>query len=153
MAKLSDNAQRVYDHLPEDGEKLGGIAIQRELGLSKLDYQRARDELKTEGLVISGKGRGGTLARIEGKAPEAKKSRAEALELAREEKQAKSRAKKELDRQIDLVIEYFAREGHTVNRSDISFSDNRPVVAVWEGPEARMYGIPHAEWDRLVGRY
>lgn len=152
---LSDLAQRIYDRLPEDCTKAGGITLQRELEISKVEYQKGRDELKAEGLVVSGAGRGGSLGRVEGKEPEAKKTKTEALEIAREEKGARSRAKKEHEKQIELIIDYFAKEGYPIDRRDISFSDGRPVAAVWDadGKRASMYGIPEAEWSRLIGRY
>lgn len=150
MAKLSAQAQRLFDHLPEDGTKIGGITIQRELELSKVEYQRARHELQNEGLAMAGKGRGGSLARIEGKEPEKAPSPQERMALAREAKQANSVARKEMHGLMEKIVAYFHNEGFTqVQAKDVNFSQGRPVAAVWKGGKAKMYGIPQLEYDKM----
>lgn len=154
---LSATAQRIYDHLPEDGSKVGGISLQRDLEISKLTYQKGRDELKEQGLVVSGKGRGGSLARVEGKKLEEVKAptKEERMAHAREAKVAQSRAKRESDELMEKILVYIHESGYTqVERKDISFSDGRPVFAVWADREdghsyAKMYGIPQLEYDKL----
>lgn len=155
---FSPDARNIFDRLPEDGTKVGGITIQRDLEISKLVYMTARDELKEEGLVTVGGGRGGSLARVEGaEIPEEKtSSQAERLEHAREAKQAKSRAKKELDQKIEMVISYFDKEGVTVAREDVSFRDGQPIAAVWEknGRKARMYAIREdLDWSKFQAEW
>lgn len=148
---FSDLAQKIYDHLPPNGAKVGGITIQRDLELSKVEYGKGRDELKAEGLCVSGKGRGGSLARVEGKEPDnGKKTKGESLEIAREEKKARSRAQKELDEQVDIAYRWCKEnlDYDVKRRSDVSLSYERILVAVWDGPKARMMEIPQLEVDK-----
>lgn len=148
---LSDLAQRVYDALPEDGSKLGGITIQNDLGITKTEYGAARDELKQEGLCVSGKGRGGSLGRVEGKAPEAKRTKVESLELAREEKKARSRQQREYDELRDIATKW-AKDKHdydVIKPSDVYFYEGRLMVAIWDGPKAKVIPIPQLEEDQV----
>lgn len=105
--KISDQAKRVFDLLPQDGSKISGIKVKDKLTLSALDYQKAKDELRAEGLVELGKGRGGTIGRVEGvETPEVvtKKTKEESLEIAREEKAARTKAQRELDAMKETAI-------------------------------------------------
>lgn len=133
---------------------MGGITLQRELSMSKLEYQKARDELKEQGLVLSGQGRGGSLRRVEGKEPEVEHevTKVERMAHAREAKVAMSRAKKEAAAEMDKILEFIHEEGFPlVEAKDVSFSEGRPVFAAWEddGKSAKMYGIPQLEYDKL----
>lgn len=149
--KLSDNAQKIWDRLPEDYTKVGGITLQRELELSKVEYNRARDELKEHNLVESGAGRGGSLGRREGAEIETGPSKVERMAMAREAKVAKSRERKERDELIDRVLRYCHDEGYPqVERKDVSFSNGLPIIAIWEGPSAQMHTIPRLEYDKLM---
>lgn len=93
---MDEVAEKVLDHIKSVGKTSGG-KIQAELDLSEGAYKRAKDELKGAGLVILGRGRGGTIQAIEGAEPppEPKKlSKAESMAIAREEKLAKSKEQK-----------------------------------------------------------
>ncbi len=64
MGKLSDDAGRLLAHVPSDGT-IGGQTLQK---LTKLDvgpYQTALDELIEAGKVAVGRGRGGSVRRID----------------------------------------------------------------------------------------
>lgn len=94
---MDENAQKLLDALPEDGSKVSGGTILNQLDLSKGEYKKAKAILNEAGMVSLGRGRGGTISRIVGAEPppEAKKlTRAEVMEIAREEKQALSRDQK-----------------------------------------------------------
>lgn len=151
---LSDLAQRLYDALPEDGGKVGGITLQRDLKITKTEYGTARDELKQEGLCVSGKGRGGSLARIEGKAPEEKKTNVESLEIAREEKKARSREQKYHD-EIREIAARWCREklDYEIRQpNEVHLSYGKILVAVWRDDGSRkadMYQIPQLEVDQI----
>ena len=60
---LSLNASRLYKTLPPDGTKVGNITFKNKLKLSDKLYKTARDELKKAGLIILGRGRGGSVGR------------------------------------------------------------------------------------------
>src|SRR5690242_20737917 len=113
MAKLSDNAQKLWDRLPEDCTKVGGITLQRELELSKLDYKRAAAELKERNLVEAGAGRGGSLGRREGAEIETGPSKVERMAHAREAKVAKSRERKETTALKEKIVKYCHDHGYT----------------------------------------
>lgn len=158
---LSPEATKVFNRLPEDGTTVGGITLQRELSLSKLEYQRARDELKTEGLVISGRGRGGSLGRIEGVQPKEEKviTKAERMAIAREVKAVKSREEREMAELIEKVLNWAHEKGYPqVEKKDLSFYDGRFLFTVWDTwPDGRYYGktldIPQLEYDKLRADY
>lgn len=158
---LSSQATKVFDHLPKDGTSIGGITIQRELELSKLEYQRARDELKAEELVISGRGRGGSLARIEGVQPKEEKviTKAERMAIAREVKAVKSREEREMAELIEKVLGWAHEQGYPqVEKKDLSFYDGKFLFTVWDTwPDGRYYGrtlgIPQLEYDKLRADY
>lgn len=151
---LSSQAKQLLDQLPQDGEKVGGITLQRELSITKVAYQKAREELKTEGLVKVGGGRGGSLARVPGAEPKEEEhttTQAERLEYAREAKVAKSREQKELDRQIELIYGW-AKDKLSYDvktRSDCYLYNGEAMVAVWKGHKADVIVIPQLEWDQL----
>lgn len=149
---LSQLAQKLFDVLPADGSKIGGITLQRELEISKGEYIKARAEL--EGLVVIGGGRGGSLARVEGAElpDESKKTKGESLEIAREEKKAKSREQKELDEIKDLAYRW-AKEKYDydiLKPSDIHLSYGRILVAIWDGSKADVVPIPEQEIREMV---
>lgn len=71
---------------------------------------------------------------------------------AREVKTAKSKAKRETDDLINLIVKYCHDEGYPlVEVKDIGFSGDMPIIAVWdEGHrKARMHTIPQLEYDKL----
>lgn len=153
MAKLSDNAQKVWDRLSEDGEKVGGITLQRELDLTKVEYMRARDELKEENLVEVGGGRGGSLARREGAEIKTGPSKQEIMAMAREAKVAKNQDRKERNATIEKIVNYCHKAGYPqVETKDVSFSEGRPIIAIWDGPGAQMHTIPTLEFDKLMAQ-
>src|SRR4051812_13589348 len=63
--ELSHDAQRVYDTLPETGAISGG-QLKGRLSLDDDEFKQAKRELRAAGLVILGRGRGGSVARHTG---------------------------------------------------------------------------------------
>lgn len=155
---LSDDARNIFDALPPEG-KVGGISLQRELNISKLTYQAARDELKAAGLVEVGGGRGGSLGRMEGaQLPEEEKpvTQAQRLEYARDAKRAKSREQKQYDELRDLAYQWAAEnfDGYQVKKpSDVYLHAGQLLVAIWDGPKAKVYAIPQLEVDKMKAHY
>lgn len=157
---LSEQAERIFNRLPEDGTTVGGITLQRELELSKLEYQRARDELKTEGLAVAGRGRGGSLGRIKGAAPKEEKivTKAERMAYARAAKAAKSREEREMADLIERVLTWIHNHGYTqVEKKDLSYYEGRFLFTVWDNWDGEYYGktmsIPQLEYDQLRASY
>ena len=152
---LSQLAQKLFEALPPNGAKIGGITLQRELEISKSEYRKARAELQERDLVIVGGGRGGSLARVEGaELPDEsanKKTKGESLEIAREEKKAKSREQRELDEQVEIAYRW-AKEKLNYDvrrRSDVCLSYGKILVAIWDGPKAQMVTIPELELSQM----
>jgi hypothetical protein len=58
---LSEDAQALLARLPTDGSTKGNIALQRELGWDADRYYVARDDVEDAGLLVRGRGRGGTV--------------------------------------------------------------------------------------------
>lgn len=93
-------ATTLLEGLPKDGSKVSGGTIRDRLNLSTIEYGQAKKQLKEEGLVELGRGRGGTIRLTEkgqGFEPPKKKTKEESLEIAREEKQARTRDQREWD--------------------------------------------------------
>lgn len=157
---LSNEARTLFEQLPENGEKVGGITLQRELNIGKLAYQSARDELKSLNLVVVGGGRGGSLKRADGaELPEEKDtSQAVRLEHAREAKRAKSREQKYYD-EIKEVARRWCRENlnYEIRKdSEIHLSYGKILVAVWRNDGSRkadMIEIPQLEVDKMKAHY
>ncbi|WP_131768016.1 hypothetical protein [Candidatus Protofrankia californiensis] len=74
--EMSADARQVFDRLPPDGSAIGGLRLRSLVRLTNDRYRAAVDELKAAGLVRPGRGRGGTLARVDDavQAPDAEAS-------------------------------------------------------------------------------
>jgi hypothetical protein len=153
MAKLGDNAQRVWDRLPEDCTKVGGITLQRELELSKTEYKQARDELKERDLVESGAGRGGSLGRREGVKPEEGPSLKKRMEMAREAKAANTKDRRRTTELKEIVRDFMRQQGFSqVDNEHITFAGldfEKPLIEVWTDSAAQIYTIKPLEWSQL----
>ena len=62
--------------LPSDGATIGGLRLRSLLDLDNETYTRARNELDVAGLIVRGRGKGGTIARAEARAESSPASRA-----------------------------------------------------------------------------
>jgi type I restriction enzyme M protein len=60
--RLSTNAVAIIEALAPDGSTVGNIRLRQQLGLDAGPYSAAVVELKALGLVLAGRGRGGSLA-------------------------------------------------------------------------------------------
>ncbi len=63
--KISADARQIFDWLPPDGSTIGGLRLRSLVRLGNDRYRSAVDELKAAGLVRLGRGRGGTVARVD----------------------------------------------------------------------------------------
>jgi hypothetical protein len=74
---VSHEAEMVLAALPGDGSSIGGLRLRSMLDLDNDTYTRARNELTAAGLIVRGRGKGGTLARAtaRGESSAASKSR------------------------------------------------------------------------------
>ncbi len=62
---LSKTAGQILELLPRNGKPIGNIHIRRQLEVSVEKFREARGELIDKGLVTPGKGRGGSLSRLD----------------------------------------------------------------------------------------
>lgn len=71
MARPSDEVQlkRFVETLRELGGSAGNIRLQHELDLNEDEYWRLREKLLEEGLLVRGRGRGGSVTLIEPTSP------------------------------------------------------------------------------------
>lgn len=67
MPKLSSSAKTLLDAIPRDGS-VGGLWLQKTTKLGVRAYRSALDELLAAGLVAVGRGRGGSVRRIDDQA-------------------------------------------------------------------------------------
>lgn len=141
---MDENAEKVLACLPEDGSSISGGQVLDQFDISKSEFKKGKKWLRENGMVTVGRGRGGTISRVVGAEPppEAKKlTRAEVMEIAREEKQAISRDQK-MRNQIREVAKKAAEEKYPgaaidVNR-DIQVWNvdlGRCFVTIWDGKE------------------
>jgi hypothetical protein len=141
---MDENAQKLLDVLPPDGEKMSGGNAKEACGLKLSDFKAAKAYLRDNGLVTLGRGRGGSLAAIVGaerpiEAP--KLTQGEKLELAREEKASISRAQKERDAVREMALEkamelYPDADGYQIVVADVNMG--KTYIAVWKDKEARV---------------
>lgn len=73
---ISAEAEMMIAELPSDGSTIGGLRLRSLLDLDNETYTCARNELDAAGLIIRGRGKGGTIARAEAKAESSPASRA-----------------------------------------------------------------------------
>lgn len=149
---MTDNSQKVFNVLPTDGSKMSGGKIKERLSLSSVDFDAAKKELKEAGLVTLGRGRGGTMSRVEGaEAPEIEieKTPSDRLEVAREVKRDKSRRQREIDRTKAQVLEVGRRRYPYADELKVGLYNGEWYVEVWEGREATNYFIPEYEWAEV----
>jgi len=53
-----------FESIPADGSAIGNTTLQKILGLAPEKYWKIRDELRTEGRIATGRGKGGSVYRI-----------------------------------------------------------------------------------------
>jgi hypothetical protein len=75
-AGVSPEAEMVLAALPADGSSIGGLRLRSLLDLDNETYTRARNELHAAGLIVRGRGKGGTVARATAKSESSTASRA-----------------------------------------------------------------------------
>lgn len=149
MSDISANARKLFNALPV-GTKVSGGKIKDRVQLSDLDYKAAKKELKQANLVELGKGRGGTIIRLEdAELPDepATKSPEEILEIAREVKQEKSRAQKQLDKTKAAVLEAGHRLYPDADKLVLGLSSDEWYVEVWKDHAAKVHFVPEHEWS------
>jgi hypothetical protein len=133
---LNDNAQKILDALPEDGNKISGGVLRDSISMGRKDYDEGKAYLREHGLVSVGRGRGGTICRIIGVAlptEPRKRTKAEIAEFAREAKEAKSAANKKTRERIELITKDVAEElDIDKDRITVTFygADHRPIIEI-----------------------
>lgn len=116
--------------------KTSGGKVQYELSISEGAYKQAKDKLKGQGLVGTGRGRGGTIWAIDGAEPppEPKKiTKEERIAFAREEKEAKRGLAKQI-----ANLEQAAREIAEAEHPDA----DKIEVQVWNVDQGRVFVYP-----------
>ena len=146
---LNDNARKLFNAIPAEG-KLTGKQAKIKTGLSDIHFTNAKQDLKNEGLIVLGKGRGGTMIRVEGAElpPEKEKKTAEDhLEVAREVKREKSRAQKESDRIKAAVLAAGKKKFPKADKLVVGLYQDDYYVEVWKDNKANVEFIPELEWS------
>lgn len=149
MIEVSDNARKLFKALPAEG-KVGGITIREKVGLSMGEFRIAKVELKNAGLIELGKGRGGSLGRVEGAElpPEPKKADpVKRMAHAREAKQELSRAQRERDELREAAIKWGWKNYPEADDIQAGFYDGSWYVEVWKGRVAKNVFI---EMEQLI---
>lgn len=148
LVEISDNARTIWKSLPADGSTTGAIRLKERINMSSADFRVAKNELKQAGLVVLGRGRGGSLGRAEGSElpPEpVKPDPKERMAKAREAKEAKTRTEREQAAIREHVIEVGRR--HFPNAVDIrpGLYEDRYYIEVYNEKEkgAKVYFLPH----------
>jgi hypothetical protein len=143
---LEDVSDQVLEHVKSVGKTSGG-KVQSELDISEGAYKQAKDKLKAQGLVTLGRGRGGTIEAIDGAVapPERKKlSKAEVMEIAREEKEEKRQSKKIVREMREKALEIAEREHPDADKIEIqvwNVNEGRVFVYPWYGKSADTYEV------------
>lgn len=166
--ELSKEAQKILKILPEDGSFLGGMHIRKATKMPNGKFKIAKAELKEAGLVQLGRGRGGSVARIEGvEAPAPKKK------LSKNELMAKARAAKEENEKMrkgdrdhhNRLVAFCLREVRKMfpftkeNQIDVyDKGDDRPVIYVHnqkfqdEGLLAKAFAPREEAWQAWLSQ-
>lgn len=139
---MNEYAEKIYNHLKNVGKVSGGN-VKAALDLSDTEYKKGKNELKENGLVELGRGRGGTIQLIEGaEIPEEPKkpSKSDIMKIAREEKQATSNAQKHRDRIRAKALEDAEAEFPDSGEIQIQVADvdsGKVYVTVWNETNER----------------
>jgi adenine-specific DNA-methyltransferase len=64
LPSVSQDAHTLLSALPVDGTPAGNIGLRNQLGWDEARYETAREELETASLIVRGRGKGGSLARL-----------------------------------------------------------------------------------------
>lgn len=143
---MDDNAQKILDVLPEDGSKISGGQVLDKVDLSKSEFKKGKEWLRDNGMVELGRGRGGTISRIVGAVapPEPKKlSKAEVMKIAREERQSKSRIRKQRDRLAEKALKEAEKEFPDATEITIQVWNvdlGMCYAYIWEGKKGSRRG-------------
>lgn len=132
-------AQRLIAALPKDGSKISGGTIKDRLGIGTIEYGQAKKELKEEGFVELGKGRGGTISLTDkGKTytPPKVTTLEERLEVAREVKAEKSKAEQERDTMREAIVQIGWQRHPDADDIKPGLYEDRYYVEVWKGRQA-----------------
>lgn len=145
---MNPEAQKVFEYLEGKGKVSGGT-VKADLDLKDSEWRKVKDELKEAGVVTTGRGRGGTITRIDGAEPPAeatkKLSKTEIMAAAREEKVAKSKVMK-FHQEIKEYGEKIAAEKFPENRTEVHVirADYNSYwgefhIWVWDGKKAKPH--------------
>ncbi len=149
MSDISQDARKLFNAIPADG-KLTGKQAKIKTNLPDLRFTDAKKELKKAKLITLGRGRGGTMIRVEGAelpAEEEVKTPEESLEIAREVKREKSRAQKESDRIKAAVLAAGEKRYPDADKLVVGLYQNDYYVEIWKDRKANVEFIPEHEWS------
>lgn len=136
MAKptVEQDHETLLSHVPDDGTTVGNIALMRTLGWNEDRYWRRRDELLEQGLLVAGRGRGGSIRKPTQDGSDS--------ELKEEAEQAAPRKRKELEKSYYAPIAKILR---TTWSRDMKFTNrvveitaqqgSRPTGGRWSRPD------------------
>lgn len=147
MSDISPTARKLFNALPADGRTIGGGKVKDRTGINTHDFKKAKDELKKAGLIGLGRGRGGSLFRLEGAelADEAVEEVADADAMAevREAKLHKSRAQKERDAMEELILAVAKRNHPEADEIKSGLYGTRWYYEAWEGQKGSSVARIH----------
>lgn len=61
MTELSESAKKILEVLPKDGSMVGNISLRNQLRLDTSEFSKAKQELQQRGIVVTGRGKGGSI--------------------------------------------------------------------------------------------
>jgi hypothetical protein len=146
IAMLSEVASKVFEALPDDGSPVSGIRLKGELEIGSAALREAKQELQEHKLITLGRGRGGTVLRVPGAEPPAdtRLSKSEIMANAREAKQTKQRAERELDEIKARVVAVGKSRHPDADEIVPGLFEGRWYCEVWERHVATMDFFPTA---------
>ncbi len=145
---LSDEAKELFEYLPEDGTKVGGITAKKDLKWGTVQFQKAKDALREEGLVAFGRGRGGSIARVEGKEIPQGPTPQERMAVARAAKASSTRISKLRERVIERARAVAVAECPDADKIEVALYDTplHPLITVWKDGIGQNYALNGEEW-------
>ncbi len=146
---MTEDALKILELLPEDGSKITGGEILEQIEIGPQSFKNAKRELADLGLVILGRGRGGSVSKVVGAelpVEEPKMSKGEIIALAREAKASKSRESKKTAAIRQYLTTKISKE-YDVEEEKVKvfYGPDSPkvVVEIWgkKGEGAKVYGL------------
>lgn len=143
---MRELAESILEWLPDNGEKISGGNIRDKFSLSRKEWTEVKTYLSDAGVIELGRGRGGTVKKLDDELPpEPKKlTKEEMAAIAREAKEERSRAQKQRDGIRQSALELGQEKFQDATKIEVqvwNVDTGKCYLTVWKEKEAKIYEV------------